>query len=124
MVRSQLVSFAVGLFCLLVTTMPADAHAFMVRAEPRVGSKVKKAPTELRIWFNEPVKPALSSIIVFDRNGKQIDKKDTHLDRANRALLHVSLRSVLVPGIYKVIWRVTSVDTHVTNGDFKFQIVP
>jgi methionine-rich copper-binding protein CopC len=104
--------------------MPADAHAFMVRAEPRVGSKVKKAPTELRIWFNEPVKPALSSIIVFDRNGKQIDKKDTHLDRANRALLHVSLRSVLVPGIYKVIWRVTSVDTHVTNGDFKFQIVP
>ena len=62
--------------------------------------------------------------MVFDGNGTQLDKKDTHLDRDNRALLHVSLRSGLAPGIYKVIWRVTSVDTHVTNGDFGFQIVP
>ena len=124
MIRRQLVSFAVGLFCLLATTMPADAHAFMVRAEPRVGSKVKKAPTEVRIWFSEPVRSISSSIKVFDENGEQIDKKDTHLDRDNRALLHVSLRSGLAPGIYKVIWRVTSVDTHVTNGDFRFQIAP
>ena len=104
--------------------MRADAHAFMVRAEPHVGSKVKKAPTEVRIWFSEPVRSILSSIKVFDENGEQIDKKDAHLDRANRALLHVSLRSVLAPGIYKVIWRVTSVDTHVTTGDFRFQIAP
>jgi len=124
MIRSQLVSFAVGLFCLLATAMRTDAHAFMARAEPRVGSKVKKAPTEVRIWFSEPVRSILSSIKVIDENGEQIDKNDAHLDRANRALLHVSLRSGLAPGIYKVIWRVTSVDTHVTNGDFKFQIVP
>ena len=96
----------------------------MVRAEPRVGSKVKKAPTEVRIWFSEPVRSILSSIKVFDGNGTQLDKKDTHLDRDNRALLHVSLRSGLAPGKYKVIWRVTSVDTHITNGDFRFQIVP
>jgi len=104
--------------------MRADAHAFMVRAEPRVGSKVKKAPTEVRIWFSEPVRSILSSIKVFDGNGTQLDKKDAHLDRDNRALLHVSLRSGLAPGKYKVIWRVTSVDTHITNGDFRFQIVP
>ncbi len=115
---------AIGLFSLLAMATQANAHAFMVRAEPRVGSKVKKAPNEVRIWFNEPVKPALSSIMVFDGSGKQIDNKDTHLDRENRALLHVSLRSGLAPGIYKVIWRVTSVDTHVTNGDFRFQVGP
>ena len=124
MIRKQLISLAVGLFSLLAMTMPADGHAFMVRAEPRVGSKVKKAPTEVRIWFSEPVRSILSSIKVFDENGTQIDKKDAHLDRSNRALLHLSLRSVLAPGIYKVIWRVTSVDTHVTNGDFRFQIIP
>ena len=124
MIRKQLISLAVGLFNLLAMAMPADAHAFMVRAEPRVGSKVKKAPTEVRIWFSEPVRSILSSIKVFDENGTQIDKKDAHLDRSNRALLHLSLRSVLAPGIYKVIWRVTSVDTHVTNGDFRFQIIP
>jgi len=124
MVRKQLIFLAVGLFSLLAMAMPADAHAFMVRAEPRVGSKVKKAPTEVRIWFSEPVRSILSSIKVFDGNGTQLDKKDAHLDRDNRALLHVSLRSGLAPGIYKVIWRVTSVDTHVTNGDFRFQVGP
>ena len=124
MIRKQLISLAVGLFSLLAMAMPAHGHAFMVRAEPRVGSKVKKAPTEVRIWFSEPVRSILSSIKVFDENGEQIDKKDAHLDRANRALLHVSLRSVLAPGIYKVIWRVSSVDTHATTGDFRFQIAP
>jgi methionine-rich copper-binding protein CopC len=122
--QKQFMPFAIGLLSLVATAIQADAHAFMIHAEPRVGGKMKKAPNEVRIWFNEPVKPALSSIKVFDGNGKQIDNKDTHLDRDNRALLHVSLRSGLAPGIYKVIWRVTSVDTHVTNGDFRFQTVP
>jgi methionine-rich copper-binding protein CopC len=122
--QKQFMPFAIGLLSLLATAIQADAHAFLVRAEPQVGSRIKKAPNEVRIWFNEPVKPALSSIKVFDGNGKQIDNKDTDLDRGNRALLHVSLASALAPGTYKVIWRVTSVDTHVTNGDFRFQVVP
>ncbi len=42
----------------------------------------------------------------------------------DRALLHVSLPPGVASGTYRVIWRVTSVDTHVTNGDFRFQIVP
>jgi methionine-rich copper-binding protein CopC len=50
-----------------------------------------------------------------------VDKRDVHLDRSDRALLHVSLRH-LGAGIYKVVWRVVSVDTHVTNGDFAFQV--
>jgi len=124
MMRKQLVSLAVGLFSLLAITMRADAHAFMVRAEPRVGSKVKKAPTEVRIWFSEPVQQASSTIKVFGGSGKQVDKEDTHLDRGNRALLHVSLPAGLASGTYKVIWRVISEDTHITNGDFRFQIIP
>ena len=96
----------------------------MVHAEPPVGSKIKKAPNEVRVWFRKPVQPGLSSIKVFDESGKQVDKKDTHLDRDNHALLHISLRPSLPSGTYRIIWRVTSVDTHVTTGDFKFQIAP
>ncbi len=36
----------------------------------------------------------------------------------------VSLIPALTPGTYKVVWRITSADTHVTGGDFHFQIVP
>ncbi len=100
-----------------------EAHAFLVRSEPRVGSKVSKVPTEVRVWFSETVQAGVSSIQVFDVSGKQVDKKDTHSDRSNRAVLCVSLIPALTPGTYKVIWRVTSADTHVTDGDFRFQLL-
>jgi methionine-rich copper-binding protein CopC len=30
----------------------------------------------------------------------------------------------LVPGHYRVVWRVLSVDTHVSEGDFAFDVAP
>jgi len=101
----------------------AQAHAFLDHAEPAVGSKVKQLPHAVSVWFTEPIQPALSTIKVLDATQKQIDKKDTHSDRRNKALLRVSL-PFLGPGLYKVIWRVVSVDGHVTNGDFAFRVTP
>jgi len=114
------------LFLCLVVLLPASrvsAHGFLEHSDPSVGSKVHSAPAAVRIWFTEAVEPRFSSIQVFDTTGKQIDKKDTHLDPSSRSLLQVSLPR-LGPGSYKVVWRVVSVDTHRTNGDFTFQIVP
>jgi methionine-rich copper-binding protein CopC len=120
----QLVPFVIAVLGVTTAAVRVEAHAFLVRAEPRVGSKVNKAPTEVRIWFGETVKANASSIQVFDVSGKQVDRRDTHSDRANRAVLCVSLLPALTPGSYKVIWRVTSMDTHLTDGNFHFQIVP
>ncbi len=36
-------------------------------------------------------------------------------------LLRVSLPN-LAPGTYRVMWRVLSVDTHVSEGDFTFDV--
>ena len=99
-----------------------EAHAFLKTSEPRVGSTVQGSPGEIRIWFTEKIEPAFSAIQVFDASGKQVDKRDVHLDRSNQALLRVSLPP-LPAGIYKVVWRVVSVDTHVTNGSFRFRAV-
>jgi copper resistance protein C len=98
-----------------------EAHAFLQRAEPAVGSTVQTSPSEVRIRFTENIEPAFSSIQVFDPSGKEVDKHDLHLDRSDHALLHVSLPR-LGAGIYKVVWRVVSVDTHVTSGSFTFQV--
>jgi copper resistance protein C len=122
--QKRLVPFVVAVLSVIAAAVQADAHAFMVRAEPRVGSKAKKTPTEVRIWFSEPVEAALSTIKVFDEKGKQVDKKNMRSDPSNRALLDVSLAPALPAGTYRVIWRVISVDTHVTNGDFRFRILP
>ena len=122
--QKRLVPFVVAALSVMAAAVRVEAHAFLVRAEPRVGSKVNKVPTEVRVWFSETVQASVSSIRVFNESGKQVDKKDTHSDRANRAVICVSLIPALTPGSYKVVWRVTSADTHVTSGNFHFQIVP
>ena len=122
--QRRLVPFVVAALSVITAAVRVEAHAFLIRAEPRVGSKVNKVPTEVRVWFSETVQARMSSIQVFDESGKQVDKKDTHSDRANRTILCISLIPALTPGSYKVVWRVTSADTHVTSGNFHFQIVP
>jgi methionine-rich copper-binding protein CopC len=106
----------------LIGSARLEAHAFLTHAAPAVGSEVQKSPGEVRIWFTEKIEPAFSRIQVFNSSGRKVDKGDVHLDRSDQTLLHVSLPS-LEAGIYKVVWRVVSVDTHVTNGSFTFQVL-
>jgi len=98
-----------------------EAHAFLERAEPAVGSTMQASPSEVRVLFTEKIEPTLSSVQVFDASGKEVDKRDVHLDRSNHALLRISLQP-LQAGTYKVVWRVGSVDTHVTKGHFSFRV--
>jgi copper resistance protein C len=101
----------------------AAAHAFLERADPRVGSTVHTAPAQVRLWFTEQLEPAFSSIQVVTDTGQRVDKGDAQVDPAAPKQLRVSLPP-LAAGSYKVHWRVLSVDTHVTEGDFTFRIAP
>ena len=122
--QRRILPFVIAVLGVIAAAMRMEAHAFLVRAEPRVGSKVNKAPAEVRVWFSETVQANASNIQVFDVSGKQVDKRDTHPDGANHAILCISLIPALTSGTHKVVWRVTSMDTHVTGGDFHFQIMP
>ena len=106
---------------LLALAGGAGAHAFLERADPRVGSTVKTPPAQVRLWFTQPLEPAFSTVRVLDGAGNQVDRQDAALDPGNSALLRVTVPP-LGPGTYKVIWRVLSVDTHVTEGDFTFTV--
>jgi copper resistance protein C len=108
---------------LMVTAQGTWAHAFLDHAEPAVGGEVHGSPAAVKIWFTERLESALCKLQVFDEYGKEIDKRDQRADSGNGALLMVSLPS-LKPGKYKVVWRAVSVDTHVTNGDFVFEVLP
>jgi methionine-rich copper-binding protein CopC len=110
-------------FLLLATTSAALAHAFLDHAEPAVGSKVHGSLVQVKIWFTEKLESALSKIQVFDSSNQEVDQRDVQTDKSNAALLTVSLRA-LKPGNYKVVWRAVSVDTHVTTGNYTFEVVP
>ena len=112
-----------GFFLLLLFSVvnPLEAHAFLQHAVPDVGSTLAHSPNEVRIQFTEAVEPVFSKIQVFDSLGKEVDKGDIHRDSSNHALLKVSLPP-LGDGTYKVVWRVVSVDTHVTSGSYPFRV--
>lgn len=101
----------------------ADAHAFLDHASPRVGSSVGSAPAEVTLWFSQEVEPAFSTVRVTDKDGKEVDRQDKRIDPSDRSVMRVSLQP-LGAGTYKVQWRVLSVDTHVTEGDFTFTVKP
>ena len=99
----------------------ALAHSGLQRAEPPVESTLKRPPKELKLYFSERLEPAYSRARVEDGQGARVDRDDSRVDRSNPLLLRVTLPP-LAPGTYTVIWRVLSVDSHITEGRFMFRV--
>ena len=97
-------------------------HGVLDRTDPRAGGHVKAAPSQIKLWFTGALEQAYSRVEVLDAAGKRMDLGDSAVDGSNRALLRVSV-PVLPPGNYRVVWRVVSVDSHVTEGQFSFTVV-
>ena len=108
---------------LLLGAPAALAHAFLDRAVPAVGSTVHQSPAEVRLRFTEEIEGALSTARVEDAAGHTVSTGPAKPDASDRRVLVVPV-GPLPPGRYKVIWRVLSVDTHVTSGDFRFTVAP
>lgn len=115
--RKLLVAAAIAL-----APVSALAHGHLDHAQPAVGSTVA-APKEVSLWFTEAVEPKFSSIVVQDAKGAamQIGKAEVAAD--NKANLKIKVKP-LAPGVYKVMWKILSVDTHRTQGSFSFTVAP
>jgi copper resistance protein C len=113
-------SVALILLGLLIGTAAVQAHAHLERASPQPDSMVQAAPNEVTLWFTQSLEPSFSSAEVRDSSGARVDR-GAHVDEADQRLLRVSVISLL-PGIYNVHWRVVSIDTHRTEGDFSFRV--
>lgn len=120
---NRVVARCVVLSLLLVAdARPIWAHAFLEKASPPVGSQSPVAPAELTLRFTEPVEPLFCTIQLLDPAGATIGVAvPKPIDNAQG--LVVALPK-LPPGTYTVVWHVTSVDTHKTEGRFQFSIGP
>jgi methionine-rich copper-binding protein CopC len=110
-----------SLLLALVAASSASAHAFIDHAEPPVGSTVHAPPARVEVWFSEDLEPAFSTLKVVDAAGGQVDRKDKAVPEGDKRRMAVSLKP-LPPGKYRVVWRALSVDSHVTEGDFTFEV--
>ena len=122
MVKRPLVA---ALAAALATLAPlaAAAHAFLDKAEPRVGSVVAHAPPAIRLTFTQGVVVAFCHVTVSGPPGFG-GAGAPHAVAGDPLSLAVDLKGPTPAGTYVVRWRVLSVDTHVTEGDFSFQVKP
>jgi methionine-rich copper-binding protein CopC len=105
----------------LIGASGAHAHSELRQAQPAPNSKHKNPPREVTLYFTERLEPAFSTVRVNDANGVEVDRQDAHIDPSDPRLLRASLRP-LDPGAYTVNWRALSLDPHMSEGHFAFQV--
>jgi methionine-rich copper-binding protein CopC len=108
---------------LLLSCVPALAHARLVETYPADGDILGKPPEQVQLLYSEPVDAGFDPVKVYDRGGYQVDEGDARVAPDNRKLLVVDLDE-LSESSYTVEWRVTSVDGHPVNGEYGFDVDP
>lgn len=101
--------------------VPVLAHAQLIKAEPARRATLDKAPTEVRLWFNEEIEGAYTSLSVLGANKKPVTDAKPKVVSDDPKSVVLSLPD-LGPGKYSVKFRVLSVDGHVVDESFNFKV--
>src|SRR6185312_3889459 len=102
----------------------ARAHARLIHASPRVGASVSAPPPELRLSFSRSNDPAQSSVSLCTPDGRAVALGPLSLEAKDHRVVVLAIPAPLASGTYRVQWRMTSMDTHRTEGDFIFKVKP
>lgn len=108
------------------------AHASLVSSSPAANSVLERGPAEIVLRFDEDVEATLSTIEVFDDTGDAVPvgevgagepiAGDATTDDASVVAASVTDGASLPEGLYAVRWTITSLDGHVIEGAFAFQV--
>ncbi|MFC1417938.1 copper resistance CopC/CopD family protein [Streptacidiphilus cavernicola] len=98
----------------------ASAHAALLSTDPKQGSVVQTAPTQIVLHFSEQVTLEQDAMRVYDPAGKRIDTGGTGHAGSDDTTARVALVPGLAEGTYTVAWRAISADTHPVSGAFTF----
>jgi methionine-rich copper-binding protein CopC len=116
-VRTLLLAAVLG----LALAEAADAHAFLVASSPARRAVLTHPPARAELWFNERLESAYSTLTVETEAGARVDQGDVRVGPDDPRKLSVTLPA-LEPGRYVVRFRVLSVDGHVVESSFVFNV--
>ena len=102
-------------------TSSVMAHAQLIKAEPARRAALDRAPAQIRLWFNEEIEGAYTTLTVSDANKKLVTnaKPKVVADDPKSIILPMPKTN---PGKYKVKFRVLSVDGHVVDSTFNYTV--
>ncbi len=122
MTRISMTAIASSL-ALICGTTTAFAHAQLEKATPPVGGTVASA-SEIRLEFSEGVEPRFSGVTLTSPGGANVPLGQPKVEGSDQHVLVAPIANALTAGAYTVRWHVVSVDTHHTQGTFKFTVKP
>lgn len=99
----------------------AHAHAGLDNSIPAASSVLAEGPEAIVLDFDEPVESSLASVRLFDDAAEQVELGSTVAVGGDGSVVSTPVPD-LDDGTYAVVWRVTSLDGHVIDGAFSFQI--
>jgi len=118
--RVALVAALIAAVCAFPAT--AGAHAFLTRSQPASGAVLTGAPHEVRLVFDEGVKPA-SGIKVLRGGGQSVIAGEPFQPAGKPKEIVIPLRANLGPGPYAVVWsEIDRDDGHLISGAFVFSV--
>ena len=109
---------------LLVAPVRVSAHEVQpLKTEPAGGAVLAQSPTQVRLWFDEELDAARTTLTVVDASGKAVDagKGGVDLDDASHKVLVVTTAN-LASGIYTVKWVAGLTDGDSAEGSFDFGV--
>src|SRR5690348_13960041 len=98
-----LLGLLIGLIGVLLSAVPASAHAALVSSDPNNGTIVPDAPNKVTLTFSESVQLIAGKIRVLAPDGSRADQGDPTADGTS---VTIPLRSGGGRGTYLVTFRV------------------
>src|SRR5919201_6022863 len=114
-------ALAVAALVALAAPAAAFAHANLVRLKPANGVVLATAPTAVRVFFDDAIRPGPGVEAVRNGGGSVLAER-AYVPRRNPRELVVPLRHGLPKGDYSVRWSIVSDDGHDERGVTAFAV--
>lgn len=125
-IRSRKIQYILAFTMALIASAfwfsESSAHAYLVRSEPSDGLVLSEGPTDMKLWFDEPVSGKFSSAQLIDANGQPVKIDSIHVEPTEPKLLIITLPE-LEPGAYSLLYKALSeTDGHYSQGLLVFGV--
>ncbi|BCJ44695.1 hypothetical protein GCM10010168_15080 [Actinoplanes ianthinogenes] len=114
-----LLGLLIGMIGVLLSAVPASAHAVLTSSDPSNGTIVPDAPNKVTLTFSESVQLISGKIRVIAPDGSRADQGDP---TAEGGRVTIPLRSGGARGTYLVTFRVISADSHPVGGTITYSV--
>ena len=112
---------SVTLALLLLVPSIAAGHAVLVKSSPARRAVLAASPPRVELTFNERLEPAYSTMSVWSSAEARVDDGKIVVGPDDPRRLSIGLPA-LARGLYTVKFRVLSVDGHLVEGTYAFEV--